>query len=73
MLERRNPSPLAGGDGASGVIGGKLDALEDTPNRRISQPTAQAPALPPGLAAGSIVARHFFGVVDSVPLMGAPR
>lgn len=55
----------------SGFINaGSLDLPEDTPDRRISQPAAPEPVLPPGIPAGSIIARHWFGVVDSAPSMG---
>jgi hypothetical protein len=58
--EARGPAPLAGGVRASGVIGGKLDIAEDTPNRSISQPTVPPPTLPDGLPADGLIARHFF-------------
>ena len=44
------------------VVAGKPDTSEDTPAHRISSPAATERVHRPGIPAGSIVARHFFGI-----------
>jgi hypothetical protein len=50
------------------VVAGRPDSSEPTPILQVFQPTAPASDLPDRLPAGSIIGRHWFGVVDHASL-----
>ena len=69
--ETESPAAVAGRRRAQETVSvGNLDDPDNTPSHRIFQPASRNLVLPPDIPAGSIVARHFFGAVDSGSSMG---
>lgn len=64
--ERPNPAPRAGGHRVLDLVNAVVhDDPDHTPIHQASQTTTPCAVLPPGVPAGSIIAKHWYGLIPS--------